>query len=50
MARADNPEVEVTRMKFSKFLIVGLLSLGSIVAGALPSMARPGYVSRTDNY
>jgi SH3-like domain-containing protein len=31
-------------MKFSKLLMVGLLSLGAIAASALPSMARPGYI------
>jgi uncharacterized protein YgiM (DUF1202 family) len=33
-----------TKMKFSKTLMVGLLSLGTIAASALPSMARPGYI------
>jgi uncharacterized protein YgiM (DUF1202 family) len=31
-------------MKFSKSLMVGLLSLGTIAASALPGMARPGYI------
>jgi SH3-like domain-containing protein len=31
-------------MKFPKLLTVGLLSLGTIVISALPSMARPGYI------
>jgi Bacterial SH3 domain len=31
-------------MKFPKLLTVGLLSLGTIVVSALPSMARPGFI------
>lgn len=32
-------------MKFSKLLMVGLLSLGTIVVSAMPSMARPGFIT-----
>lgn len=36
-------------MKFPKLLMVGLLSLGTIVMSALPSMARPGSIYSAAN-